>query len=935
MILTEKKNYTRQQFFKSAEQMQELFSDLPDSCANTEQIALRSGVVLSLDEPSLPEYPIPPNQTLEQFFRQTSEKGLKKRLSELRFKNRQKPENGVFEYKKRLDREISIILEMGFPGYFLIVMDFIRWARKSNIPVGPGRGSGAGSCVAWALEITDLDPLDHDLLFERFLNPERVSLPDFDIDFCVLGRDQVIDYVVKRYGKSSVSQIVTFGTLAARAVVRDVTRVQGKPYGLGDKIAKLIPSEVGINLKTAFAKEQFLKDFVESEEEARDIWAMAESLEGLVRNIGKHAGGVVIAPSQLSDVMPVMIDDETGGLITQFDKDDVESAGLVKFDFLGLRTLTIIDKACRFIEKDQGKVIEIRQLDTGDCKVFEMLSSGETSAIFQLESRGMKDLIRRLQPESFDDLVALVALFRPGPLQSGMVDDFIDRKHGRSEITYFHPLLESILKPTYGVILYQEQVMQIAQVMGGYSLGSADLLRRAMGKKKPEEMSRQRDIFLKGSIKNKVSEELARRIFDLMEKFAGYGFNRSHSAAYALLAYQTAFLKTYYPAAFMAAVLTIDMENSDKLVPMIREAKRLKLNLLPPDINKSDIGFKIENGSLRYGLAAIRGIGEAAVQNITVCRENGDFKDLFDLCSRIGPTRLSQSMLEALVHSGACDNFGVSRLDLKENISFVLNQTVQKTKNETIGIDDIFGFDEQKSGINGEFEKNKQHRRGSVEENLSLLSGEYQALGFYLSDHPYNFYRKDLDNLGVFKICKLKPSNKLVKVAGLVTSLRFSRNRRGEAHCSCTLDDGIGLLDVYLNPKIFFSNRHLIFENSSLVVSGQIVFDDLTRKKRMKAVSVIPLEDFKEAGTEFLWLSISSENKISPKALIAQFEGHTGGSCPVRFDYMANKISGTIWLGANWFVKPDANLLNKLKRLLGDSRVGVKYKKSISTELLV
>ncbi|HEY8384623.1 MAG TPA: DNA polymerase III subunit alpha, partial [Porticoccaceae bacterium] len=495
-------------------------------------------------------------------------------------------------YEERLRFELDIIIQMGFAGYFLIVMDFIRWAKRNQIPVGPGRGSGAGSLVAYALEITDLDPLAYDLLFERFLNPERVSMPDFDIDFCMDNRDRVIAYVADRYGRDAVSQIITFGTMAAKAVVRDVARVQGKSYGLADKLSKMIPMEIGMTLQKAYEQEEVLREFLDSDEEAQEIWEMALQLEGITRNVGKHAGGVVIAPTTLTDFSPLYCDDTGGGLVTQFDKDDVEQAGLVKFDFLGLRTLTIIDWAVKMVNaKRPDDPIDINRIPLDDKPSYELMQRAETTAVFQLESRGMKDLIKRLQPDCFEDIVALVALFRPGPLQSGMVDDFINRKHGRAEVAYPHPqyqheLLKPVLGSTYGIILYQEQVMQIAQVLGGYTLGGADLLRRAMGKKKPEEMAKQRDLFIAGALKNGIDQDLASNIFDLMEKFAGYGFNKSHSAAYALLAYQTAWLKCHYPAEFMAAVMSADMQSTDKVVTLVDECRAMGLTITPPDVNR-------------------------------------------------------------------------------------------------------------------------------------------------------------------------------------------------------------------------------------------------------------------------------------------------------------------------------------------------------------
>jgi DNA polymerase-3 subunit alpha len=596
---------------------------------------------------------------MEEFFCEISTAGLKERLLSLYGPEYESRED-IQTYWDRLAFELQIINQMGFAGYFLIVMEFIQWSKDNGIPVGPGRGSGAGSIVAYALKITDLDPLKYDLLFERFLNPERVSMPDFDVDFCMDGRDRVIQHVAELYGKEAVSQIVTFGTLAAKAVVRDVARVQGKPYALADKLSKLIPFEPGMTLKKAFEGEPELGAFVDSDEEAQEIIEMAFKLEGITRNVGKHAGGVVIAPTKLTDFTPLYTDEAGQGLVTQYDKNDVETAGLVKFDFLGLRTLTIIDWAVKMINERRGEgeaELDINQLALNDEQVFRLLQSGETTAIFQLESRGMKELIKRQVPNSFEDIIALVALFRPGPLQSGMVDDFIDRKHGRKKVSYPHPELEPVLSNTYGVILYQEQVMQIAQVLGNYTLGGADILRKAMGKKDPAVMEKQRSLFTDGAVARDIDAALAETIFDLMEKFAGYGFNKSHSAAYALVSYQTAWLKTHYPAYFMAAVMSADMQNTDKVVTFIDECRAMGLKVLPPDINVGQFNFTVnDDGEIVYGLGAIKGLGEGPVASILSAREQGAFTSMLELCQRVDSVQLNRRTLEAMVRAGALDS---------------------------------------------------------------------------------------------------------------------------------------------------------------------------------------------------------------------------------------------------------------------------------------
>ncbi len=642
--------YSEEQYLKSEDEMVALFADIPEALVNSVEIAKRCSINVKLGEYFLPEYPVPEGKSMDQFFREFSHQGLTERL-EFLF-DTQAPEYPETEklYRERLDFELDTILQMGFPGYFLIVMDFIQWSKNNGIPVGPGRGSGAGSLVAYAQKITDLDPIKYDLLFERFLNPERVSMPDFDVDFCMEGRDRVIEYVARTYGRDAVSQIITFGTMAAKAVVRDVARVQGKSYGLADRLSKMIPFEIGMTLSKAYEQEEAIREFLETDEEAAEIWEMAIKLEGVTRNVGKHAGGVVIAPTKLTDFAPLYCDEHGKGVVTQYDKNDVEYAGLVKFDFLGLRTLTIIDWALKLINPRRAQRGEeplvIESIDLEDKSAYDMLKRAETTAVFQLESRGMKDLIKRLQPDCFEDIIALVALFRPGPLQSGMVDNFINRKHGREALSfpdsqYQHEWLEPILQPTYGIILYQEQVMQIAQVLAGYTLGGADMLRRAMGKKKPEEMAKQRAVFEEGAISQGVDGQLAMKIFDLVEKFAGYGFNKSHSAAYALVSYQTLWLKAHYPSEFMAAVMSSDKQNTDKVVTFIEECRDMGLTVLPPSVNSGAYMFGVNDSShIIYGLGAIKGVGEGPIEAIVRARnDGGPFKDLFDFCDRVAEHR--------------------------------------------------------------------------------------------------------------------------------------------------------------------------------------------------------------------------------------------------------------------------------------------------------
>ncbi|MBX5463159.1 MAG: DNA polymerase III subunit alpha, partial [Steroidobacteraceae bacterium] len=737
------RKYSQQQYLRTPEEMAELFSDIPEALENTVEIARRCSVVLKLGESRLPEYPVPEGHTPATFVRAEAERGLAARLANRAVKD---PER----YKARLETELNVICQMGFAGYFLIVADFIRWARQNGVPVGPGRGSGAGSLVAYCLGITNLDPLEHDLLFERFLNPERVSMPDFDVDFCMERRDRVIRYVAEKYGRERVSQIITYGTMAAKAVVRDVGRVLGMSYGFVDRIAKLIPFELGITLDDALAKEPELKRLYDTEEEIRNLIDLARSLEGLTRNAGMHAGGVVIAPSVLTDFAPLYCEEGSTSVVTQFDKDDVEAAGLVKFDFLGLRTLTIIDWAVATINRIRAQAgeppFDINAIPMQDAATYALLKACKTTAVFQLESRGMKDLIRRLQPDCFEDIVALVALFRPGPLQSGMVDDFINRKHGRIDgpIDYLHPDLKPVLQATYGVILYQEQVMQIAQVLAGYSLGGADLLRRAMGKKKPEEMAKQRAIFIEGASKRGVDSKQAEFIFDLMEKFAGYGFNKSHSAAYALLTYQTAYLKAHYPAAFMASVLSADMDHTDKVVTLIRDCRDHGLEVKPPDVNISRYEFTVDDErTIRYGLGAVRGVGRSAIDALIAEREaRGPFKSLEDLCRRLDLQKLNRRVLEALIRSGSLDCLGPNRATLMHRLPAAMQLGDQNAKALDAGQNDLFGLasDAGSAACAPVIdtpplpEWSERVRR----------DGERETLGLYLTGHPMDAYESGL-----------------------------------------------------------------------------------------------------------------------------------------------------------------------------------------------
>ena len=863
------RRFSEQQYLRSAEEMGELFADIPEALANSVEIARRCSIELRLGEYFLPDYPIPEGMTLNEFFTLESKKGLQDRLEVLYDTSAADFPEIQQRYMERLEFELKIIIQMEFPGYFLIVMDFIRWAKTNLIPVGPGRGSGAGSLVAYALLITDLDPLEYDLLFERFLNPERVSMPDFDIDFCMEGRDRVISYVAEQYGRDAVSQIVTFGTMAAKAVVRDVARVQGKSYGLADKLSKLIPFEVGMTLEKAVEQEETLKQFLDEDDEAAEIWGMAVQLEGVARNCGKHAGGVVIAPTKITDFSPIYCDEAGGGVVTQFDKNDVEDAGLVKFDFLGLRTLTIIDWAVRMINADRSIVgeapLEIDKIPLDDQPTYGLMQRAETTAVFQLESRGMKELIKKLGPDRFEDIIALVALFRPGPLQSGMVDDFINRKKGRAEVSYphsqyQHECLKPALEPTYGIILYQEQVMQIAQEMGGFTLGGADLLRRAMGKKNADEMAKQRMLFIDGAIGKGFTKELASNIFDLMEKFAGYGFNKSHSAAYALVAYQTAWLKQHYPAQFMAATISSDMDKTDKVVTFIDECRAMNLELLPPDVNGGQFHFSVDKqNSVIYGLGAIKGLGEGPVGNILAARnEGGPFKDLFDFCARVDGRKVNKRAIEALIRSGAFDligpegEIGYRRAVMLAAMDQAVKLAEQHARNTSSGMGDLFGESIVESASDINYTSYGAARSLSGRERLN---GERDTLGLYLTGHPIDEYEEELRMMHPNRISKLRPAKVLATVSGMVIAMRVMKNKRGENFAFITLDDKSGRLELSVFAEKYNVYREILVKDALLVVQGVVSEDSFTGGLKMLAESIQSIYEARCSKVKRLGLS--------------------------------------------------------------------------------
>jgi len=968
-----------QQYLKSPEQMQALFADIPVALDNAVEIARRCNLTLKLGTPVLPDFPIPDGMTETDFFYQSAREGLETRLGQLF--DRAAP--GFIDtrraYDERLQVELDVIAGMGFPGYFLIVADFIRWARENGVPVGPGRGSGAGSLVAYSLTITDIDPLAYDLLFERFLNPERVSMPDFDIDFCMDGRDRVIAYVADKYGHHRVSQIITYGTMAAKAVVRDVGRIMSHPYGFVDRLAKMVPFEVGMTLKKAMNDSEELQAAYRDDEEVTAVIDMALSLEGLSRNCGKHAGGVVIAPTALTDFAPLYCEPDGSSLVTQFDKDDAEEVGLVKFDFLGLRTLTIIDNAVRTIDaqrSDGAPPLDLLKLPLDDRGTYELLQKARTTAVFQLESGGIKRMVERLKPDNFEDIIALVALYRPGPLQSGMVDDFIDRKHGRKKMAWPHEdyqldSLRPILEPTYGVILYQEQVMGIAQIMAGFSLGTADILRRAMGKKKLEEMVKQRQGFLDGCAGQGIDLDLAGNIFDLVEKFAGYGFNKSHSAAYALLSYQTAWLKCHHTAAFMAAVLSADMDNTDKVVILVEECLAFDLVVQPPDINRSGFRFTVPDaGTVLYGMGAVKGVGEGVLVAILAEREaRGPFVSLEELCRRVPKGTLNKRVLEALVRAGACDALSHAdtpaglpcRATLFAAVAPSIAGGDQFHKNASAGQNDMFGLEapvddaghvghatgaDKGADSGGDIGGSGTTLRASRVtvppwNDRMRLQAEKETLGLYLSGHPINEFVEELSHfthgrLGA--ICdkvgsdaggpgQWRPKGVPAVAAGLVGGVR-QRDGHGGRMLIVGLDDGSGRMEVVLRGELIERAAPLIKRDEVLIVEGEVSFDDFSGGHRMKAREVMDLDAARDrfARRLLLRLEASSLDEITHARLLELLVQYKGGTTPLGIVWSNGTAIARARAGKRFAVRPRSELVQALRELLGRERVALTYK---------
>ena len=923
------RTYSDQQYFKTTQEMTALFSDIPSAIENTVHIAKRCNVTLRLGEYFLPDYPIPDGFTIDTYFAHLSKEGLEERLNLLYPPEKRGDDWAEIRkpYDERIEYEINIILGMGFPGYFLIVMDFINWAKNNEVPVGPGRGSGAGSLVAYSLKITDLDPLRYDLLFERFLNPERVSMPDFDVDFCIAGRDRVIDYVSRHYGREAVSQIATFGTMAAKGAIRDVARVLGKSYGLADRISKMVPTKpLGVDLATAIDMEPQLKDIVTNpsnpdHDDASEIWEMALKLEGITRNTGKHAGGVVIAPGKITDFSAILCDADGTNRVAQYDKDDVESAGLVKFDFLGLRNLTVIEDAVKNInanlsEKEQ---ILISHVPLDDAKAYKIFADANTTAVFQFESVGMKRMLKEARPSKFEEIIAFVSLYRPGPMD--LIPDFIHRMHG-GDFEYLHPLLEGVLEPTYGIMVYQEQVMQAAQLCAGYTLGGADLLRRAMGKKKPEEMVKQRQIFIEGAAKKDIDEATANHIFDFMEKFAGYGFNKSHAAAYALVAYHTAWLKAHYPAEFLAAVMSSEMTDTDSVVFLIDDCRNNGLTVMPPSVNMSTYRFHAsDEKTVVYGLGAIKGVGEQAMQSvIDARRKDGNFVDLFDFCHRIDLKKINKRTLEALVRGGALDCLGMERATLMAQLPEAVQAAEQARQNRETGIMDLFGevAEVQRKPI-------KPVKAWSDEVRLK---GEKDTLGLYLTGHPINTYKSELKHFVKCKLNELSPTRRgqTVIFSGLVLDVANFPNR-----VLITLDDGTARFEVSCNHERFQRFKDIVQIDEIIVMEGEVYEREGFDRPMGRLSKAFSLNEIRQKRAQNIQIKLTETQLTSElvkdlPALLQPFKDvdmcqHIPLILKLDFSFAASEMH----LCQSWCVAPLNELLAKLRDYFGKDNVMVEY----------
>jgi DNA polymerase III subunit alpha len=908
---------TDQFYFKSAAEMAQVFGELPEAVSRTVDIASRCNVKIERIPNPFPEFKIPAGYNAASYFEKVVREGFAKRLTHLEQLAKQGAlRNTLAEYERRLSSEIQMIQKMSYEGYFLIVWDFIHYARAQEVPVGPGRGSAAGSLVSYALQITDVDPLQYNLLFERFLNPERVSMPDIDIDFCVRRRGELIEYVTQKYGRENVAQIITFGTMAAKAAVKDVGRAMDIPYGEVDRLAKLIPNTLGITLDTALDEAPQLKAAINSDERLKDLMAVALRLEGLARHASTHAAGVVISPRPLTDVVPVYKTNRDE-ITTQYDMNALERVGLLKMDFLGLTTLTVLHDTVRMVEQNRGVKIDIENLTLDDAETYKLFARGDTTAIFQFESHGMRDILRRYQPTRIEDLTALNALYRPGPIQGGMIDDFINRKHGKTKVSYELPQLQDILEETYGVILYQEQVMQIANRLANFSLGEADILRRAMGKKKKEEMAAQRAKFMAGCLANKIPEKKAERIFNLMEEFAGYGFNKSHSCAYALLAYQTAYLKTHYPVEFMAALLTSEAGNSEKVVKYINEARGMSVSILPPDVNESDLYFTPVGEAIRFGLAAIKNVGENTARAIKESRKSyGVFRSLYDFCERIESRFLNKRVFECLIRSGAMDSLG-PREGMLVSVDDALAALQRASRVRESGQHGLFGTATAPAPIAFEL---REAEPWSEEERLA---SEYAMLGFYVSGHPLAKYSSRLAELKAVSLGEVESRRNRdeITVAALIVGIRQMRSRRGARWAICTIQDVTGVQELLVFPESFARFEALLKTGTPLLMKARVQIEEAGT--RLSLLEARRLEEIAERGgpAEFrlrLQVETLTENILGA---LEQLFADSPGAAAVVFELRSPDGSVAL-LQAQQRVKLSPELSEAVRQICGEQAVG-------------
>jgi DNA polymerase-3 subunit alpha len=918
------KIFSQEQFFKSSDDMAKLFKGFDSLLENTNEISKKCNVSIHTKQYFLPEYPVPDEHNFDSFLVDLSKKRLQEFINDF-----DDEKNKI--YTDRLDYELNQIKTMGFSSYFLIVYDFIQWSKDNDVPVGPGRGSGAGSLVAFALGITTLDPIYHGLLFERFLNPERVSMPDFDIDFCMEKRDKVIEYVSNKYGSNSVSQIATFGTMAARAVVRDVARALGKPYAVGDRISKMIPFAPGMTLDKAKEDQPIFAQAAKNDPEVKEVVDLAYKLEGIARNVGKHAGGVVIAPGSISDFCPVYNDRQSSSVMTQYDKDDVEKIGLVKFDFLGLRTLTVIDRAVKSINasKKIDNPLNLDNIPLDDPKVFELLSSGKTMAIFQLESTGMRALIKSLKPSKFEEITALLALYRPGPLNSGMHTTFVERKHGKSSVEYPHILLEPVLSETYGVIVYQEQVMEAARVLAGYTMGQADILRRVMGKKKIEEMEEQREIFVKGCEEKSIPAKKANEIFELIEQFAEYGFNKSHSAAYAVISYQTAFLKTYYPEHFMSAVLSTELGNTDKIHALIQECKRMNIKVLNPNILSSSKRFLVNDDlDIEYGLGAIKGVADSFIKHVCNIRQSVNFKDLWDFSKKADIKLGGKKSLEALSQSGAFDNIAPSRTVAIACIEDMLKDSTKAANSSSVKSGDLF------ASIDEDFDPYEKYKNLPDLTMSELLSLEKKSLGYYLSGHPVDAIGGKIEKLRSRKIGDITNDIKKASLVCLINSARQIKDRKGNPLTFINFDDGSGVMDGVVASDTLETCHGILKEGSILILKGTIELDDYKSKDlgdamyRMRVREVHSLDTELERKVREIMINIEKSDVSSLDALSEKlgeikddFWAH--GSCQLNIKVKTGKSEVIISAGEKFKFPPTLINLTYLEEIFGTNALEI------------